>query len=60
MILSGSRGLLGFFSSCSSSSLGDELVPLFPSVPSVELVQGKFQKRRGGGGGGGGGGLFFS
>ena len=57
MILSGSRGLLGFFSACSSASLSDELVPLFPSVPSVELVTRKISKR---GGGGGGGGVLFS
>ena len=44
-----------FFSSCSSSSPRDELVSPLPSVPSVELVQGNFNKK----GGGGGGGVFF-
>ena len=55
------QGVVRFFSSCSSSSLRDELVSPLPSVPSVELVQGKFQKKEGGGvgwGGGGGGGVF--
>ena len=51
-------GVVRFFISCSSSSLGDELIPLFPSVPSPRVGTRKFFKNNRGGGGGGGGGAF--
>ena len=50
-------GVVRYFISCSSSSLGDELIPLFPSVPSPRVGTRKFKKKQRGGGGGGGGGV---